>query len=121
MRAALRGAERLAGEGGAGQAFEAALLAERDCVPRAGERDARGDAAAGWAAVDLAIGEDADVPARRERAIAAIGHDGAIEIAQVGIVRMPDRHLRLDRLADPACPIDDGGDRRPARIEAEGP
>src|SRR5262252_3967197 len=77
----------LSGEDRAGQAFEAALLAHRDEPAGVLHGETRGYAAPRGAAVDLALGEDADISAWPSAgALCAVGQDGAIEKGELRIL-----------------------------------
>src|SRR5688500_15834561 len=70
----------LALEDAAGHAAEAAALAEPDPAAAVHERQPRADTGARGAAVDLAVGEDADIGRGFLRPVVrTIGQDGAVE------------------------------------------
>ena len=86
----------------------------------------RGDAGAGRRAVDLGLGEDADIPGRLlgER-IVAIGQDRAVEEGEVGVVGMREREFGLERVRQRASPHRRsrarGRGRKPARTAGNRP
>jgi hypothetical protein len=80
---------------------------------------AGGDAAARGAAVDLAVGEDAEVEGggRRRR---VVGEDRAVEEAEIGLVRVRDRDRGAHRIRDRGRNPHEIGDRGREEVEAEG-
>src|SRR5262249_45441141 len=98
----------LSGEDGAGQAFEEPLLARRDELTGMLHGEARGYAAPRRAAVDLALGENADVGARPLcRAIHAVGQDGAVEKGELWVLGMLEAKLGLCGMGDARRRIDE--------------
>src|SRR3546814_17443869 len=77
-----------------GQALEVAGLAKHDLAAGPLQGQARRDAGARRAAVDLPSREDAGVACRRRGVgIAAVGEDGAVEKREVGIGGIRERDL----------------------------
>src|SRR5579863_1987534 len=82
--AGARLAHQLARERASGEAAEATARAETDTAARIVERQARGNAAAGRAAIHLPFGEDAEIGAGMRRYWRHIvGDDGAVEKREV--------------------------------------
>jgi len=79
--------DRPPAEGRPGDAPKSSGLAHMDLVPSELEGDAGRHSRSGWAPIDLATGEDAQVGSRLFRVcILPIGEDGAVELAQVGMM-----------------------------------
>ncbi len=98
----------LAGKARADDALEFATLAGRDRALGMHGRQPRGDAGAGRRAVDLGVGEDADIAARpAARAVMAVGEDRAVEEGEIGMVGMGKLNLTLDLVRQRGCGVDE--------------
>src|SRR5918996_2950758 len=73
------------------------LLAAREFAGALEKREARGGAAPARRAVDLAVGEDGDVPLPHRRPEAhALPEDHAVHVAELGLERVDEGALRLE-------------------------
>src|SRR5262249_20670109 len=105
-------AQELAREGLAGQAAKRSATANRQGAARVIERETRGYAAAGRAAIHLPFPEDAKV--ERGRAIAGagvVGQDRAVEEGEIAGVRMLENDLRAGCSGDLARSTDERRER----------
>ena len=111
--------QQFAVERHAGRAGEGTAGAGRDQAARRIHRHAGGDAAAGGAAVDLALAEHAEIARRvRRSGRRVVGQDGAVKEREVGLGRVAHLAARADRLHDRQRRRAQLSDRRGVQVEA---
>ena len=110
----------LALEDAARHAAEAAALAEPDPAAAVHERQPRADTGACGAAVDLAVGEDADIGrGLHHPVVRTVGQDGAIEEGEVVGIGVRQCQAPARGLLDLHGGVDQPAERARLQVEAE--